>query len=146
DGVQVDRLRRRAQARARCGAHGTQPALHQRVEVRIGAEGIEQCGAVRDQLRYFLIQSADRKCGIEAKQLLRRFRTIAMALPDLALLVPVATEKYRTPSVAVRDQRKHAFRLGKAAEIEKMAVEAERILAVAIAHAFGCGRLDRNAA
>src|SRR5262249_25421526 len=80
----------------------------------------------------------------EAEHFARCFRAMTVPFPDLALLVPVAAEQDRLPLVAMCDQCDDALGLGESAEIEEVAVESERVLAVSIAQPLGCGGLDRD--
>src|SRR3954468_13622699 len=73
---------------------------------------------------------------VEAEKLARGFGAIAKSVPDLALGIAVAAKKNRARRLA-RHHREQRLRLVEAGEVVEVAIEAVRVVAVAVAHALG---------
>ena len=81
---------------------------------------------------------------VEAEALLRGLGPVAKAVPDLALRVAVAAEKQRLRRLA-RDQHQRGLGLEKSGEVIEVAVEAIRVVAVAVAQPLRRGGDDGDA-
>ena len=124
---------------ARAGAHSVQPVHRPRIPVRVGAEGVEQRRRVLQQLRERLVELADRVRFVEAEALARGLGPVAVAVPDLALLVAAAAEEQRLRR-ASGDDHQRRVRLGEAAQVIEVAVEAVGEMRVAVTHSLRrCG-------
>src|SRR6266853_662390 len=69
---------------------------------------------------------------------------VADAFPEFALRIALAAEENR-PGLLSREEDQHRPGLGKPAQVVEIAVEPVKVIAVAIADAFRCGRNDRGA-
>jgi hypothetical protein len=95
----------------------------------------------------------DRKLGdrirlVETEYLARRIRTVAKAVPDLALrvLVPAEQRLLGIARLASRDKNDHCFGLGKPRQIRKMAVGPIGVVRVRVADRLRRGGDSRYAA
>ena len=136
-------LGRRGDAGAGLRAHVVQPAHDARVPGRVHARRVVERGLVRDELRQLCVELADRVRLVEAERFARRLGAVAEAVPQLALRVLLAAEEDRLRRRA-RDEHQHRLGLGEAGEVIEIAVEAVEVVAVAVAHALGRGRHDRE--
>ncbi len=75
----------------------------------------------------------------------RAFLSCAQAFPQLALGIALAAEQYVLAVLTTGDQHHHRFRLGKAAQVLKVAVLPVDVLDVTIANGNRSGRQDGNA-
>ena len=103
-----------------------------RVPHGIGAERKTQHRLIGDEFGHHLIELGDGVGSIERKSFLRRFRPVAITVPNLAREIFFATKQYclRTLSGDDDDDR---LRLDKSAEVIKIAIVAIQIVRVAIA-------------
>ena len=125
-----------AGALVRAPAHGGQPAAHGRAEHGPhGALVVDEFGQLGVELvnRVRLIHTQGGGCGLRAQ---------AVAIPHLAFDVFAAAKQHR---VAVGTQGKAALRLIEAGEVVKVAVVAEREIAVAVTRHLGCRHHQRQA-
>ena len=134
----LDALGRRNAGAPLC-PHRVQPAHRARVPFGVGADRIVQRRLVLQQLDHLLVERAYGVGLVEGKALARGRGPVAEAVPDLALLVSLATEEN---ALSLRGQHEHGFGLGKAGEVVEMAVEAVREVRVAVAHALRSRRHD----
>ncbi len=145
---QVLRFRWRQHAAAALRAHRCEPAAHLFIERGRCAERIVQRGRIGEHARHVFVERVDGERGVEAECEACAFRAEAEAFPRLALGVLLAAEKYRRRlavfRVGVEDERR--FGLGEARQVIEVAVVAERVVGVAVAHDFRRGRHDRHAA
>jgi hypothetical protein len=124
------------------GAHRVQPAHGARVPLGVGADGIVQRRLILEQLDHLLVERRDRVGLVEGEALARGLRAVAKPVPDLALLVALAAEQ---DAAALRGEHELRLRLGEAAEVIEVAVEAVGEMRVAVAQALGSGRHERHA-
>jgi hypothetical protein len=97
---------------------------------------------ILEQLDHLLVERRDRVGLVEGETLARGLRAVAKPVPDLALLVALAAEQ---DAAALRGEHEHCLRLGEAAEVIEVAVEAVGEMRVAVAQALGGGRHERHA-
>jgi hypothetical protein len=101
--------------------------------------------AVRRELRQEAVELRDRMRLVEAEDLARRIGPVAKAVPDLALLIFLATEQQMTVPVVAGDERDDGFRFRKARDVIEIAVVTVREHRVAVAHGLGSGRHEGHA-
>ena len=134
---------RRGDTGAHPGAHRVQPLHGARVPFRVVADRVIERGLILEQAGERFVERFDRVRGVETEALARRLGAIAKPLPDLAFLAAGAAKKQRLRRLAGDDDQGGAG-LGEAGQIIKVAVEAVRVVRVAVAHALGRGRNDRD--
>ena len=140
-GAQVVNGARCAFAGPGLGADFIQRLGDARVPCRIMANGVPQRVAVDEEFGQFLVELLDRVGGVEAEGGFGGFRAVAVAIPDFALFMLFAAEQDGFRFFAA-DQHDDRFRFREASQIPEVAVEAERVVRVAVADDFGCRRDD----
>src|SRR6266853_492761 len=143
-GAHVAYFRRRSDARARLRPDLIQPSHDARVPTRVGSGGVVKRGLIGEELRHVLVERLHRIGFIETEGGSCALGAVADAFPEFALRIALAAEENR-PGLLSREEDQHRLGLGKPAQVVEIAVEPVKVIAVAIADAFRCGRNDRGA-
>ncbi len=141
--AQVAILRRRARAGTRLRAHRFQPGIDAAVECLVMAQRPPQLAAVDQQFRNPLRHLRQGIGLVKAENLARAIRSVAETLPDLHLGIAFAAKQNGFAAAAVEQQ--HRLRLGKAGQVQEMAICAVGIVAVGVAHGLRRGGQQNDA-
>ena len=143
-GAQVADLARCALAGATLCTHGVQGGGDARIPFTVVAERMPQRAAIGDELWQALLEFADRIGEVDAEGFARTFRTMAIAVPDFALLILFPAEEDALRPVASRHYQ-YGFRFGETGEVPEVAVEAVGVVRVTVAHTLRGRRDDGDA-
>ena len=123
---------------AHAGAQAVQPAGHAALEAGMGGKGVGHAVGAIEQARQFRVDLRAAEGGFHTQRGRSRFRAQTVAVPDFAFqILGLAEQRGMRARLGIGAQHQRGARLGKAGQVEEVAVMPVRKIAVAVAGPLG---------